>query len=171
MVLGQAIMAHCPVKALSKPGKSNSYLDAKNFRSALLEKITFDPSTLKRVAKNIVGFIAAVEKTPVLSTEFQRVVPAYANEAKDTCQSLSGKTVSEIDWFRGKIENRFDASMDRITGTLKKGIHDQLLLLLLLWLPGFSMRIVKPWQNIYTVIRRPVQKLHCKPVMQRRIQL
>ena len=44
----------------------------------------------------------------------------YANEAKDTYNALSEKTVSEIELFRGKVENWFDSSMDRITGTLKK---------------------------------------------------
>ncbi|MEO6455154.1 MAG: hypothetical protein ABIN97_13825 [Ginsengibacter sp.] len=118
--LGQAIMDHCSVTSLTKAGKSTSYIDAKNFASALLEKITFDPENPKSVAKDIDGFIAAIDKTSVLSTEFQRVLLTYANEAKDTYKALSEKTVSEIELFRGKIENWYDSSMERVTGALKK---------------------------------------------------
>lgn len=120
LTLGQAIMDHCSITALSAKNKSTSYIDAKNFASALLEKVTFDPANPKSVAKNINDLIQTLEKTTVLSTEFQRVLLIYANEAKDTYEALSDKTVSEIQLFRGKIENWFDSSMDRITGALKK---------------------------------------------------
>jgi hypothetical protein len=118
--LGQAIMDHCSVTALSKEKKSTSYIDAKNFTSALLEKITFDPANPKGIAKNVDEFIAAIYKTTVLSTELQRVLLTYANEAKDTYNALTEKTVSEIELFRGKIENWYDSSMDRISGELKR---------------------------------------------------
>jgi hypothetical protein len=118
--LGQAIMDHCSVTALSKEKKSTSYIDAKNFTSALLEKITFDPLNPKQIAKNVDEFIAAIDNTTILSTEFQRVLLTYANEAKDTYNALTEKTVSEIELFRGKIENWYDSSMDRITGELKR---------------------------------------------------
>ncbi len=118
--LGQAIMDHCSVTALSHARQSTSYIDAKNFTSALLEKITFDPNNPKVIAKNINEFILAIDKSNVLSTEFQRVLLMYANDAKDTYRALSEKSTGEIDLFRGKIENWFDSSMQRITGTLKK---------------------------------------------------
>jgi hypothetical protein len=118
--LGEAIMDHCSITALSKNRKSTAYIDAKNFTSALLEKITFDPANPKSIAKDIDEFILALNKTTVLSTEFQRVLLIYAYEAKDTYKGLSEKTVSEIELFRGKVENWFDSSMDRITGALKK---------------------------------------------------
>ena len=118
--LGQAIMDHCSVTVLAKAGNATSYIDAKNFTSALLEKITFDPANPKSVAKDIDEFIAAINKTASLSTEFQRVLLTYANEAKDSYKAFSEKTVSEIELFRGKVENWYDSSMDRITGVLKK---------------------------------------------------
>lgn len=118
--LGQAIMDHCSVTALSGSGKSTAYIDAKNFTSALLEKITFDPENPKSVAKDIDEFIASIDKTTILSTEFQRVLITYAHEAKDTYKSISDKTVSELELFRGKVEGWYDSSMDRLTGTLKK---------------------------------------------------
>ncbi len=118
--LGQAIMDHCSITTLSTERKSNSYIDAKNFASALLEKITFDPANPKALPKDIDEFIAVIEKSTVLSTEFQRVLLTYANEAKDTFESLTEKTVSKLELFRGKIENWFDSSMARMTGTLKK---------------------------------------------------
>ncbi len=118
--LGQAIMDHCSVTALSESRKSTSYIDAKNFTSALLEKITFDPANPLGIAKNIDEYIAALDKTTVLSTEFQRVLLIYANEAKDTYKQVSEKTESEIEMFRSKVEDWFNSSMSRITGTLKK---------------------------------------------------
>jgi hypothetical protein len=118
--LGRAIMDHCSVTALSKEGRSTSYIDAKNFTSALLEKITFDPNNPKSIAKNIDEFIIALDKTTILSTEFQRVLLTYANEAKDIYKEVSVKTQSEIELFRAKVENWYDSSMDRLTGTMKK---------------------------------------------------
>jgi len=120
VALGQAIMDHCSVTVLSKEGKSTSYIDAKNFTSALLEKITFDPNNPKNIINNIDDFIKELDKTTILSTEFQRVLLTYANEAKDQFKAVSLKVASEIDIFRSKIENWYDSSMDRLTGALKK---------------------------------------------------
>jgi hypothetical protein len=117
--LGHAIMDHCSVTALSGKRKSTSYIDAKNFTSALLEKITYDPSNPKSIAKDINDFIAAIDKSTILPTELQRVLLTYANEAKDTYAAVSEKTQSEIEMFRAKIENWYDSSMERLTGTLK----------------------------------------------------
>jgi len=118
--LGQAIMDHCSVTALSKPGSSPSYIDAKNFTSALLEKITFDPANPKSIAADLNSMIGQLEKTNALSTEFQRVLLTYAKEAEDSLQEITEKTVSGMELFRTKVENWYDSSMDRITGTLKK---------------------------------------------------
>lgn len=118
--LGQAIMDHCSVTALSHDKKSTSYIDAKNFTSALLEKLTYDPSNPESIAKDIDGYIDALSKTDALSTEFQRVLLIYANEAKDSYMALSEKTVSEIELFRTKIEEWYNSSMDRLTDALKK---------------------------------------------------
>jgi len=118
--LGQAIMDHCSVTALSHKKDSTSYIDAKNFTSALLEKLTYNPSDPKSIAKNIDEYIELLSKTDALSPEFQRVLLMYANDAKETYKSLSEKTVSEIELFRAKIEQWFNSSMDRVTDALKK---------------------------------------------------
>src|SRR5215210_5985337 len=44
ITIGQAIMDHCMVTALSGRGKSTSYISAENFFSALMDKITITPS-------------------------------------------------------------------------------------------------------------------------------
>jgi hypothetical protein len=119
VVLGQAIMDHCSITALSGQGKSPSYIDAKNFVSALLEKVSFDPANPESIASTLDDFIAKVKDSTALSTELKRVILTYANEARNTYESLSIKTVSEIDLFREKLEKWFDSSMDRISGTLK----------------------------------------------------
>src|SRR5664279_2177320 len=72
--LGQAIMDHCSVTSLSKDGKSGSYIDAANFTSALLEKISFDPANPKFIPKDLDEFITTIGNSTVLSTEFQRVL-------------------------------------------------------------------------------------------------
>lgn len=117
--LGQAIMDHCSTTALSGPGQSTSYIDAKNFTSVLLEKIALqaDPTI---IAKNIDEYIALIQKSTILSTEFKRVLLNYANEAKDSYQVLVAKTMSELELFRTKVENWYDSSMDRLTGALKR---------------------------------------------------
>src|SRR3954449_3206949 len=72
--LGQEIMDHCAVTALSKKNKPPSYIDAKNFASALIERITYDPANPKSVAKNLDDIITALNNTTVLSTELQRAL-------------------------------------------------------------------------------------------------
>jgi hypothetical protein len=118
--VGQVIMDHCAVIALSEKGRAPSYIDAKNFTSALIEKITYDPQNPKSIASNIDDIITALKNTTLLSTEMQRALLGYAYEARDTYAALSVKTISEIEYFRSKVENWFDSSMDRLTGTFKK---------------------------------------------------
>ena len=117
---GQMIMDHCAVIALSEPGKAPSYIDAKNFSSALIEKLTYDPQNPKSIASNIEDIITALKNTTLLSTEMQRALLSFAYEAKATYSNLTVKTISEIEYFKSKVENWFDTSMDRLTGTFKK---------------------------------------------------
>jgi hypothetical protein len=119
IALGQAIMDHCAITALSKRGKAPSYIDAKNFTSALIEKVTYDRNNPKSVATNMQQVIDALNNTTILSTELQRAFLGYAYEARDTYANISEKTISEVEYFRYKLEHWFDSSMDRITGTLK----------------------------------------------------
>lgn len=118
--LGQAIMDHCSVTVLSGEGKSPSYIDAKNFTSALLEKITFNPNEPNSIANNLNVFIDKIQQTTVLSTEFKRVLLNYAYDARDTYQAVTNKTTSDIEMFRSKIEAWYNSSMDRLTGNLKR---------------------------------------------------
>jgi len=117
--LGQEIMDHCAVTALSKKNKPPSYIDAKNFASALIERITYDPTNPKSVAKNLDEIITALNNTTALSIELQRALLSYAYEARDTYAAFSHKAVSEVEYFRYKVEHWYDTSMDRVTGTLK----------------------------------------------------
>jgi len=117
--VGQSIMDHCSVTALSGKGKSPSYIDAKNFTSALLEKITFDPDNPNSIATNLDTFIHKIEQTNLLSLELKRVFLNYAYEARDKYQALAAKTTSDLEIFRSKIETWYDTSMDRLTGSLK----------------------------------------------------
>jgi hypothetical protein len=112
--LGQAIMDHCSVTALSGKKQSPSYIDAKNFTSALLEQVAFANPDKPLITDKIDDVINIIKTSTVLSTEFQRVLLTYAYEAKATYEALSQKTMSEIDLFRNKIENWYDSSMDRL---------------------------------------------------------
>ena len=117
--VGESIMDHCAVTGLSGNSKSPAYIDAKNFTSALLEKITFDPNDPNSVATNLDTYIHKIEQTPFLSLELKRVFLNYAYEARDKYQTMVAKTASDLEIFRSKIENWYDTSMDRLTGTLK----------------------------------------------------
>ena len=118
--LGQAIMDHCSVTALSGKGKSPSYIDSKNFTSALLEKLTFNPAQPNSIANDLNTFISKIEQTNILSLELKRVLLTYAFEARDKYQQVSSKTTSDVEIFRSKIETWYDTSMQRITGDLKR---------------------------------------------------
>ncbi len=115
--LGQEIMDHCAVTALSPKGEAPSYIDAKNFVSALLDKIT----TFSKVVNptSIDQIIESVSSSTAISEELRRAFLIYANEAKDTFNALTEKTTGAIEMFRSKIENWYDSNMDRLTGTLK----------------------------------------------------
>ncbi|HYV95462.1 MAG TPA: hypothetical protein VE978_27050 [Chitinophagales bacterium] len=122
--LGQEIIDHCAVTALSKAGQSPSYIDARNFVSALLEKVTKHSAvpigTTLNIPNTIDDFKKAIADSPVLPTDLQRALLTYATEAEDTFASITQKTTGALELFRGKIENWYDTNMDRISGTLKQ---------------------------------------------------
>ena len=117
--LATAIMDHCTTTALSKTGKSTSYIDAKNFTSALLERISYDPSKPLNIPAKIQDFVESIQKSDLLPQELKRVFLMYANEAIETFNEVTDKVTSEVDLFRGKIENWFDTSMQRVGGSFK----------------------------------------------------
>lgn len=117
--LGIAIMDHYTTTALSKTGRSTSYMDAKNFTSALLEKITYDPSKPLNIPAKIQDLVESIQKSDLLPLELKRVFLMYANEAIETFNAMKDKVTSEVDLFRGKIENWFDTSMQRVSGSFK----------------------------------------------------
>lgn len=117
VLLGQAIMDHCAVTALSPKGAAPSYIDAKNFVSALLDKLTAFSQVVNPTS--IDEFIKSLNTTTAISDELRRAFLIYAIEAKDTFDALSVKTTGAIEMFRSKLENWYNSNMDRLTGTLK----------------------------------------------------
>ncbi len=124
--LGRAIMDHCSVTGLSKPGKAPAYIDAKNFTAAFLEKITYDPADKQSIATDMEAIIASIKRSESLPHSLQRVLLTYAYEAKEKYKAISAATVtevhevvSEVDLFKEKIERWFDTNMDRVSGSLK----------------------------------------------------
>jgi hypothetical protein len=115
--LGQEIMDHCALTALSKTGKSPSYIDAKNFTTALLDKII--QHSAAQNPTNMKDIIQSLNTTTALSTELKNTFLLFAHEAEDSFQAVSAKTIGAMETFRGKIENWYDTNMDRITGTMK----------------------------------------------------
>jgi hypothetical protein len=118
--LGQAIMDHCAVTALSEKGNAPSYIDAKNFTSALLEKITFNPNEPNSIANDLNTIINKLEQTDILSLELKRALLGYAYEVRDAYKNAANKTISDIEMFRSKIETWYNTSMDRLTGDFKR---------------------------------------------------
>jgi hypothetical protein len=123
--LGQAIMDHCTTTALAEAGRATSYIDAKNFSTALLEKLTFDLAKPDDVAESLGDIIEklkekfAVDGTTLLSTELQRTMLTFAYEAQSEKKASGENSESEMQRFRKKIEYWFDSNMDRIEGKLK----------------------------------------------------
>ena len=117
--LGQAIMNHCTTTALSGQGNSTSYMDAKNFTSALIEKLTFIKDQPKKVVTDLQEVIDAIAKTDALTPELKRVFILYANEAIQSGAADVKSTFDKFMAFRGKIENWYNTSMERVSGHLK----------------------------------------------------
>ena len=115
--LGQEIMDHCALTALSPSGRAPAYIDAKNFVAAVLDKVTVYSKVIN--PKSIDEIIQSLESTTALSEELKRAFLIYANEAKDTFEALSVKTAGAIEMFRKNIETWYNSNMDRISGTMK----------------------------------------------------
>jgi hypothetical protein len=117
VVLGQEIMDHCAVTALSAQGRAPSYIDTRNFVSALLDKITLYSS--KANPNSIGDLVVSIQSSTALSSELKRAFLIYAVEAQDTYAALTVKVSGEIEMFRSKLENWYDSNMERISGTMK----------------------------------------------------
>jgi hypothetical protein len=118
--LGQAIMDHCSITVLTETGKSPQYIDARNFVSALIEKVTYDPNNPKSVVTDIDSLIAAISNSQLLPIELQRTFLIYANEAKEKYKNAQQAAYSEMEMLRHKMETWYDSSMERLTDDLKK---------------------------------------------------
>ncbi len=133
--VGEEIMNHCMVTGLSKKGQSTSYIDAKNFVSALLDKITLmqavpNTNTVQFPPATLAAYITAIQNSTLISGELKRTILLYANEAAQAAALINnipanvtnGITTikSELDHFRDRLENWYDTNADRLTGTLKR---------------------------------------------------
>ncbi|MEP6466808.1 MAG: hypothetical protein ABJB05_10915 [Parafilimonas sp.] len=136
ITVGQSIVDHCMVTALSKTGKSTSYIDAENFVSAFLDKITLKPTSTaadQLPPANLPEYITAIQNSTAISGELKRTILSFANEASlavvaiKTVPAVAGITnnisteiKSDMDIFQEKLEKWYDSNAQRITGTLKR---------------------------------------------------
>ncbi len=136
--VGQEIMDHCMITALSATGKSGSFLDAENFVSALLDKITILPAkpgtnVVQLPPKDIGEYITAIEKSDVISGELKRTILSFAHQAvaaanivknipgaATVTNNISSEIKSDLDQFRERLESWFNTNSDRLTGTFKR---------------------------------------------------
>ncbi len=118
--LGRVIMDHGAIAGLTKTGSSPTYIKARDFASALLEKISLDPDNPSKVAENIEGYIEVINNTDLLPTDLKRVLLGYAHEIQNRAEEGITKTMSKLEMFNSKIENWYDSSMERLTGELKR---------------------------------------------------
>lgn len=114
ITLGRAIMGHSLLTGLSRPGSIPSYVEAKNFALALVEKITYNPNDALNYERNIDNIIITLKQTNILSVELVRTFLDFAYEAKE-----KAKGVDEVRYFRVLIETWFNNSMNSLTGTFK----------------------------------------------------
>src|SRR3954470_22051991 len=108
--VGQAIMDHCMVTALSKKGESTSYINSKDFVTALLDKISISPTTgnnapIQVPPRDLQGYIKAIEDSQTISGELKRTILELANEA-----SLAAKVLQTIP-ATANITNNVTASL------------------------------------------------------------
>jgi hypothetical protein len=141
-------MDHCMITALSPQGKSNSYMSAENFVTALLDKISIaDPLVNTEAAKlkedygfipppeNLDEYVNRIKQTKVISAELQRTILQFAYEAKKAASAtkdllvaqgitntISAPVKSEMQIFREQLQQWYDMNSDRLTGTLKRKV-------------------------------------------------
>lgn len=138
VTVGQAIMDHCVTTALSDKGKSTSYINASNFVSALLDKITLLPSaqdsdSVQKPPINLKEYIIAIENTQVLSGELKRTFLSLAYEANQAVDAINtipaGAAItadinagikSGVEHFRERLENWYNTNAERLSGTMKR---------------------------------------------------
>lgn len=143
--LGQAISDHCLTTALAGEGRATAFIDSKNFTSALIEKLSYDPAKPDKVISNLDDLVSvmkgarALDGTTLLSTELTRTFLLFASEAALLAppslvrpEAAAAATTAlpvgappaapknSLQIFREKVENWFDSNMDRVTGTMKK---------------------------------------------------
>lgn len=132
--LGEAIMNHCMVTGLSKQGESTSYINADNFVSALLDKITISPSSsgsnaVELPPANLAGYITAIQNSTMLSGELKRTILIFANEASQTALARNSATSSangiiqvqsEMELFRNRLEKWYNTNADSLSGNFKR---------------------------------------------------
>jgi|GEM_PF-1111355 len=114
--LGQSIMDHCTATVLSDKGSAPTYIDARNFISAFLEKVTINPAHPEMIPEDIEAFKQAIASSPLLNHELKRSVLMLANEAADEAKAAG----TALMLFRVKLETWYDATTDRISGDLKR---------------------------------------------------
>jgi hypothetical protein len=117
--LGEAIMDHFAVKGTTADGKSPSYIDAKNFAAALIDKMTLDPAAPNKVVSTMKEMIEKLECAP-LPVDLRRVFIGYAQEVSQIASADINKGVGELQLFSKRIETWFDSSMDRLEGNTKR---------------------------------------------------
>jgi len=118
--LGQLLIDHCAVTGLSGKGNAPTYIDAKNFTSALFEKITYNKDNPLSIANDLDSLVKSIEASPLLDNELKRTFLIHANEAVAAYAAVSVKTKSEIEIFKNKVELWYNSSMERLAGTLKR---------------------------------------------------
>ncbi len=139
VTLGQSIMDHCMLTALTKANNSTTYIKSSDFVSAFLDQVTRLPAApmapgtasgrgFQLPPKTLDEYRYAIEKTPVLPPEIKRTITAFANEA----ESAISDHLSKIDLFRQKIEHWYDSNAERLTGRLKRRWASPLTLLMAL---------------------------------------
>ena len=122
--LSQAIMDHCMLTALTKTGKSTTYMKAEDFVTALLDQISLTQQTEENAPtqlppSDLKAYITAITSTSVISGGLKRTFIAFANQA-ELAAAIPGTGKSSMDLFCEKLEKWFDSNADRLTGRLKR---------------------------------------------------
>lgn len=128
--LAEGIMDHCLTTGLSKVGRATSFIDAQNFVSALIEKLTYDSEApAEKVTTDLkslldrIGSVKAIDGSPLLSTELMRTFLIFGEEAKLAAKNQptdpTATRKDEMQLFREKLEKWYDTAQERVSGRMK----------------------------------------------------
>lgn len=119
--LADTILNNKIIDGVSKPGKSSSYLSAKNFSLVIIDTIA---GKAQAIPKNLSELSVMIDKViavnpDLIPEELKRSLQLFIVEAQQA-SAKEGQLKTEFDLYHEKVEKWFDSMMERVTGSYKR---------------------------------------------------